>query len=444
MGHYVPDLDRESKAAVKREPDNSYDKNAVAVINEKGECCGYLPRYDSRYFAPLLDRGAVAIEREPTGECHNARVSIVLHVKVLPEGRFIYDELKSDGVDAVYHQMMVEMWRRMDQMSDNDICCFRGCFRDLVHDDVASYETQFFYRMMKGVPEQRRIAQEKKNEEERIGKEKEEKEHLQKLRTELTETLDDIELHEVINCDRVQIIPLSRDGSKVKMVIDVDAVESGDLTFEYDEDRCCIKDVNDGPLPVLCRRGTLINDGFELFKIQEPCIIAADGSVLIVATTHFALLNVEDMPAVTLDRDESRGVSDCYKPEFCKERVRLVLSKCEEQFAMLDGCCGAALFVDGMFESLELYSCEEMLKNAFGCERTYVPESCGFMSNKQMVTLTERLIFRTHITKEETVTDGPVKKSLSLSLVGARGCALLGGRRFLYMGLGRENEYWVD
>ena len=45
------------KAALRREPDNRYDPNAVAVCTASGEQIGYLSREVAAEIAPLLDQG---------------------------------------------------------------------------------------------------------------------------------------------------------------------------------------------------------------------------------------------------------------------------------------------------------------------------------------------------------------------------------------------------
>jgi len=42
-----------------REPNNSYDRNAIQVVNGEGECVGYLPRDLAALMAPLLDHDGV-------------------------------------------------------------------------------------------------------------------------------------------------------------------------------------------------------------------------------------------------------------------------------------------------------------------------------------------------------------------------------------------------
>lgn len=444
VNHYVPNLYKDSKVKVRREPDNSYDHNAVAVVNEKGERCGYLPRYDSRYFAPLLDRDEVEIELEPTGERQNERVSIILRVKLQPRGKFVYDDLKSDDIKAVYHQTMVEVWRRVDGMSDREINRFRGYFRDIVHDDAAACETQFLYRMLKGVPEQRRAAAEMMRAKEQHKRRQEEKQRLDLLRDELTAALGEIETRGIIERGRVKIVPLVCGRSDVRMTIDCDAIKSGTLIFDCAEDQHCIRAVNEGTLPVLCRAGTRINDGFQILNIKNSCIIAAGGEALLEVTTHFYFSKYNDRSSDFPEQDQSGGEAECYEFDFDKERVCLALSKCAEKFEMLDGCNGAAVFVDGMFDSLEIYSCAEMLKRAFAHERALVPENSGYMGMRQTHKVIQQMICGISPVSESSVTDGPAKKHVDLSGIGASGQALLGAKRLLYMALFREQGFRVD
>lgn len=43
-----------------KEPDNAYDANAIAVLNENGERLGYVPRDNARVLTRLIKGGRVA------------------------------------------------------------------------------------------------------------------------------------------------------------------------------------------------------------------------------------------------------------------------------------------------------------------------------------------------------------------------------------------------
>jgi len=45
------------RVVLKREPENPYDANAVAVLRESGECLGYLKREHAEWMAEVLDKG---------------------------------------------------------------------------------------------------------------------------------------------------------------------------------------------------------------------------------------------------------------------------------------------------------------------------------------------------------------------------------------------------
>lgn len=48
---------------LKREPDNKYDTNAVAVLNAGGRQIGYLKSAVAKWFAPKIDAGAEYVAR---------------------------------------------------------------------------------------------------------------------------------------------------------------------------------------------------------------------------------------------------------------------------------------------------------------------------------------------------------------------------------------------
>lgn len=69
---------------LRREPENTFDADAVAVISERGVCIGYLCREDAEMLAPHLDDGRkhAAIMHQLTGgvtdyRSYGARISLV-------------------------------------------------------------------------------------------------------------------------------------------------------------------------------------------------------------------------------------------------------------------------------------------------------------------------------------------------------------------------------
>lgn len=65
------------KVTLKKEPENQYDENAIAVISESGRHIGYIPRNRTAVFHLLMDAGAIQdIEiiklKEPLHEHHIA------------------------------------------------------------------------------------------------------------------------------------------------------------------------------------------------------------------------------------------------------------------------------------------------------------------------------------------------------------------------------------
>jgi hypothetical protein len=44
---------------LKREPDNKYDESAIAVYTQANDMVGYIPRYQNRTIARIMDQGVV-------------------------------------------------------------------------------------------------------------------------------------------------------------------------------------------------------------------------------------------------------------------------------------------------------------------------------------------------------------------------------------------------
>lgn len=443
VDHYVPNIYKGDKVHLNREPRNYYDANALAVINGTKGKCGYLPRYDARYLAPLIDCGAVEIMLEPTGERHCERVSVVLHVKLKEKGVFVFSDIDDNGMRAVYHRTVVGAWRCIDSMSNGEIGRFRSYFRDLVHKDEVSYETQFLYRMMKGVPEQRRIEMERVRDDEQRRLEREEQARFAVLRDEMNLAAGRVEVMDVIDCGRVVVLPIACSGARIKMVHGLDAVESGQLTFRYDESGGMLTVFNRGELPVICPLQMAVSDGFELFQLSKPAVVPPGGEVALETETESGLILTSfddkvrdsDMPCI-----EERN-PDVQKTGSEDGWIRLSLAESESLVSRLRGCRGVAVFVDGMFDSLELYSHPQALLGSFRRERVFkAQDGLGRLSAAQMTDVAVRLICESRVTGEGMACGGTAEKMVSLAYADAVGDALLGRKCCCYLGFFR----WGD
>ena len=77
----------------RREPRNSYDENAIAILNGKGKTVGYVPRGASERLAPLIDTGKIRLEGgavDPpdvvlTNARSGARIMIAASYRWLPD-----------------------------------------------------------------------------------------------------------------------------------------------------------------------------------------------------------------------------------------------------------------------------------------------------------------------------------------------------------------------
>ena len=74
------------RLVLKREPQNGYDRRAVAVWTEAGEKLGYLPRTDNKAVAALIDAGLTISARISDLRRRGARPEIRLDVSLALPG----------------------------------------------------------------------------------------------------------------------------------------------------------------------------------------------------------------------------------------------------------------------------------------------------------------------------------------------------------------------
>ena len=439
--NYEVELTKGVDIVLQREPSNHYDENAIAVTTRKGECCGYIPRYDARYLGQLLDRKAIEITPEITGCDNSGKTPILLKIRVLKKGKFIFDAIKSNKITAIYHETILSVWHRSNKMTDLEIKEFRETFRPLVHDNIVSPITQFLYRVLKGVAEKRHFDMQVKLDMEAKRKETKEKVRREKLRVELTEAIGKIKLHGVIKCGAVKIIPLSWDMSQPKIISGEVAVKTGDVTFEYDFEREMMRVHNQGSKSVLLRRNMLINDGLEQRVVKESAIVEGGSEVEVKTTTNFECIDFEERPAICMRNEET---TPPYKPYFEFKDVSLALYKQPDKFKRLEGCNGAAIFVGGIFESMEIFPNEALLQRAFNCERKFTSDKITYIGNKQMDKLVQRLIYRSEVSESRIAKGNLIKQKMRLEKLGCCGTALLGKKRCFYWQLDRDDECYID
>lgn len=63
-----------------REPDNSYDKQAIVIKNVDGVKIGYVPKQDNVIFSRLMDAGKLLFGRITSKEMHGNWLKIEIKV----------------------------------------------------------------------------------------------------------------------------------------------------------------------------------------------------------------------------------------------------------------------------------------------------------------------------------------------------------------------------
>lgn len=148
-----------------REPENLFDPRAVAVFTQDGKQIGHLPRYDARHLAPLIDAGAIALVGRATGHEKGGRIPIQVDVHATAKLSPILAHDPADDWRAIYHNLLVWLWSRMDDYSADTLAAFRERLRDLAHSEDLYPKTEFLYRMMKAAIESRARAEQEADKE---------------------------------------------------------------------------------------------------------------------------------------------------------------------------------------------------------------------------------------------------------------------------------------
>jgi len=83
MEELEPYLNIDDKLEFFREPDNSYDANAIVIKNTDGVKIGYVPRQDNLIFSRLMDAGKLLFgritEKETKGKWVIIKIKIFLN-----------------------------------------------------------------------------------------------------------------------------------------------------------------------------------------------------------------------------------------------------------------------------------------------------------------------------------------------------------------------------
>jgi len=146
-----------------REPDNPFDANAIAVFATDGTQAGHLPRYDAAYFAPLMDEGVIALKGRAGESERGGRLPLTLEIYATTKVSDILARDPRNDWRAIYHNLFVGLWDRLDDYSSATLQEFRDRFRSTARDHALYPKTQFLYRMLKA-----RIADLEKQEETRL------------------------------------------------------------------------------------------------------------------------------------------------------------------------------------------------------------------------------------------------------------------------------------
>lgn len=138
-----------------REPDNPFDPNAIAAFTREGIQIGHLPRYDARYFSVLMLEGALALTGRITGPVEGGRLPLLLEVHATEKASSIMALDDRDDWRAICHNFFAAIWARLDTYSADTLVRLRDRVRELGHDEDLFPKTQFLYRMLKTVVEER-------------------------------------------------------------------------------------------------------------------------------------------------------------------------------------------------------------------------------------------------------------------------------------------------
>ncbi len=142
----------------RREPLNPRDARAIAVCLSDGAQIGYLPRRVSAWLAPVLDRGWIRMLGRADDAERDGAMDVAIAIHARSEIQTILAPLPAEDPDAPRHNMLADLWTRMD---DYSLCALEFLLQDLREAmDLPSNpeKTRVLFHLIWGRYEQRRRA----------------------------------------------------------------------------------------------------------------------------------------------------------------------------------------------------------------------------------------------------------------------------------------------
>lgn len=139
----------DSEVFFEQEPDNPFDRNAIAAFTPGGTQIGHLPRHDVLYLTPLINRGLIALRGSIQESRETGRISLTLEVFSTQKISEVLETDESDDWRAIYHNLFVRLWASLDRYNPENLKEFRDHFRPVAHGQELFPKTQFLYRMLK-------------------------------------------------------------------------------------------------------------------------------------------------------------------------------------------------------------------------------------------------------------------------------------------------------
>lgn len=162
--YYTPAPTLGALLACEREPDNPHDSDAIAVYAPHAGKIGHLPRYETAYLAPLIDRGAIRLTARLVGDDDpNNRAPLRLEVWADTNAASLAGPA-SNSAAAIWHTQLRLLWQNRAHYAHGALADFRSEIRDLAHSGRLWPETQLLYRLLKGTVTDGEIAEERARE----------------------------------------------------------------------------------------------------------------------------------------------------------------------------------------------------------------------------------------------------------------------------------------
>jgi hypothetical protein len=127
---------------------NRHDANAIEAQNGKGQVLGHLPRQDSAWLAPLIDRGSIYLKGESDDAGDEWQIPVRVNVHQDPGGQLVAEAMLPGSPGAVIHNHLLSVYETAGTLTAEIIEGLRKLYEPMICGDGIFPETRLLYALL--------------------------------------------------------------------------------------------------------------------------------------------------------------------------------------------------------------------------------------------------------------------------------------------------------